>query len=531
VRNEHPVEATHRGEPSGKQRLEDIHLRHSEGAPPPRGWGLGLRLAVLVGITVTGVMAAISGVQLAADLRSELRERQLLLAASLSPLVSELQDMRDAGAARAVLDRFHGSYVGAGQVNHYIGVATSDGRVLLHAGKQGDGKEALTAAVPLMASALGPDRLQVLVRQEDERLSEDRARRWRAWAVHVGATAVVVLLLLFIVIRREVTQPIERLLKGIRKMELGYWDDVPDPGGAWEIRWLAWRFRTIGGELRHTVTRLLGAQRRAHATEAEARVCAGVIDQLRATEAGHRTDDVFDGVLRSLRTRLARLVAGDANDPEARRLAELTWNLDAREAERIGSPELRVRLEDAALRILQPEAFCDIERQLEARRLVLSRAGLELSSAIESTLTARGVPLLSIHHRIKHVAGVWRKMQDKNLSLDQVHDLLALRIVAPTVSDCYHALGVVHDLHEPLVDRFKDYIAQPKPNGYQALHTSVQCSRGFVFEVQIRSLAMHALAEHGEASHSTYKARNTPAADKPRRWPGMWKWLAGLGGR
>jgi hypothetical protein len=373
MRNGQPVEAAGLGGSAGNQQQESSQVCHSRHVPPRRGWGLGLRLAVLASTAVTAVMAAISGVQLAADLRSELQERQQLLAASLTPLVSELRDVPDAEAARAALVRFHASYVGAGQVNHYVGLATMDGKVLLDTGNQGESKESLAASMPLMATALGPDLLQVLVRQEeDERLAADHARRWRAWAVHVAVTAIVVLLLLFFVIRREVTRPIERLLQGIRKMELGYWDDVPDPGGAWETRWLAWRFRTIGGELRLTVT---------------------------------------------------------------------------------------------------------------------------------------------------------------HLSLEQVHDLLALRVVVPTVSDCYHALGVVHDLHEPLVDRFKDYIEHPKPNGYQGLHTTVQSSRGFVFEVQIRSLAMHRLAEHGEASHSTYKARNTPDADERSARPRLWKRLARMGGR
>ena len=531
MRNAQRLAATVQCESAGKRQHEQRQVRHRQHEPLRRGWGLGLRLAVLVSVTVTGVMAAISGFQLAADLRSELRERQLLLAASLGPLVSELRDTRDADAARAVLGRFHLSYVSAGQVNHYIGLATMDGKILIAAGEQGDNKAPLTASVPLTATAFGPDRLQVFVRQEDGRLSADGARRWRAWAVHVGVTAIVVVLLLLIVIRREVTRPIESLLEGIRKMELGYWDDVPDPGGAWEIRWLAWRFRTIGGELRLTVTSLMGAQRRAYAAEAKGRSHAGVIEHRQGAEAAQTAADIDDDVLRSLQARLALLLTGSVDDAETRRLAELTWRSDAQEAERIGSPELRIRLEDAALRILQPVPFCDIERQLQARGPMLARAGLELSTAIAKALAARDAPYLSVHHRIKHVAGVWRKMQDKNLSLDQVHDLLALRIVVPTVSDCYHALGVVHDLHEPLVDRFKDYIEQPKPNGYQSLHTSLQGYGGFVFEVQIRSLAMHRLAEHGEASHWTYKARNAPASDEPSAGPHIWKRLAGIGGR
>lgn len=197
-----------------------------------------------------------------------LRERQLLLAASLSLAVSELQYSRDAEAARAALVRFHASYVGAGQVNHYIGLATKDGKVLLDAGKHGGSKEPLTASVPLMAPALAPDRLQVLMRQEDERFSADRARRWRAWAVHVGVTAIAVLLLLFIVIGREVTRPIQRCSRAsaiwnlaIERMSL-----FLEAHGRFDGS-LGGFARSVGNC--QTVTRILGAQRRADAAKAE----------------------------------------------------------------------------------------------------------------------------------------------------------------------------------------------------------------------------------------------------------------------
>lgn len=493
----------------------DMCAGSRDSGPPRRGWGLGLRLALLVSITVAGVMAAISGWQLAADLRSELQARRSLLAASVSPLVSELQSASDFGAAAAVLERFHASYVGAGHVDHYIALAAPDGSVLLRAGEQTGTLHPLTVSVPLSSVAVGGDGLQLVVSQRDERLSTDRSRRWRAWAIHVAVTALVIVLLLFIVIRREVTGPIERLLGGIRKMELGYWDDVADPGGAWELRWLAWRFRTIGGELRLATGNLMAAQRRAYAAEAGAQADACATIKLPATAAATRPDDVLDQLLNFLQARLACLRTADPRDAETRRLAELTWHRDAQQAERIGFAELRICLEDAALRVLQPEAFSNIEREVKDRRLILARIGVEISNSLEKALAARGVPFLSITHRIKHVAGVWKKMREKDLSLDQVHDLLAMRIVVPTVSDCYHALGVVHDLREPRVDRFKDYIAQPKPNGYQGLHTTVQGPDGFVFEVQIRSLAMHQLAEHGDASHSEYKAANSVAVVKP----------------
>jgi GTP pyrophosphokinase len=115
------------------------------------------------------------------------------------------------------------------------------------------------------------------------------------------------------------------------------------------------------------------------------------------------------------------------------------------------------------------------------------------------------IPCLSIFNRVKHTAGVWRKMQDKGLNLDEIHDLYAFRVIVPTESDCYAALGSLHQAFKPVVGRFKDYIAHPKKNGYQSLHTCVKPEKGPVFEIQIRSVAMHQHSEKGVAAHWIYK--------------------------
>ena len=115
------------------------------------------------------------------------------------------------------------------------------------------------------------------------------------------------------------------------------------------------------------------------------------------------------------------------------------------------------------------------------------------------------VPYIMIQHRVKHTAGVWKKMKSKKLNLDQIHDLYAFRIVVPTESDCYWTLGVIHRTFKPVVGRFKDYIAHPKGNGYQSLHTCVEPKEGPIFEIQIRSIAMHQHSESGTAAHWIYK--------------------------
>jgi GTP pyrophosphokinase len=120
-------------------------------------------------------------------------------------------------------------------------------------------------------------------------------------------------------------------------------------------------------------------------------------------------------------------------------------------------------------------------------------------------------------------------MLQKNLTFEQVHDLIALRIVVPTEADCYRALGVVHDLYALIVGRFKDYVVWPKPNGYRSLHASVRDAEGAIFEVQIRSVAMHRHAEQGPATHAGYKDATRIPVDSGRRTP--WQRLLQVGRR
>jgi len=480
------------------------------GSPRPtvaRGVGLGLRLGLLATLVVSGGMAAVTGGQLAWDLRTELHERQALLGESLSPLAAQLRQASNREEARAAVLRFHSSFVDRGRGRHYLAVLDPSGRVILDSGERavaGDGPW-LRASMSVMAAALGAEPLSLVVEQDSADYSAARIRRWWAWAVHVALTAVLILVLLQVVIRREVTGPIERLLAGVRKMELGYWDDMPDPGGAWEIRWLGWRFRALGNELGRTVAHLIAAQRRAYAEAAGAHA-QGAAREAAASPPGPRMPEHDAGeAIGALQVLLCRLQDPAVAQEESRTLARLTWEGLAMRAERMGRPDLRVGLEDAALQVLDPDGFDEIAGQLGARRPGIEATARARTGQIRQALAASGVPVLHIGYRVKHVAGVWNKMREKSLSFDQVHDLLALRIVVPTESDCYHALGVAHDLFQPVIGRFKDYIAGPKANGYRGLHTCVCNPEGPVFEIQIRSAAMHQFAEEGAAAHANYK--------------------------
>ena len=490
--------------------VADLASERSTSAPvtPRRGLGLGLRLGFLTTLVVAGVMAAVSGTQLAWELDTEWRERQTRLGESLHPVVMALRTAVTPEEARAAIWQFHSSYLEGSQRHHDLSVVDAAGRTMIETRRAGgsSGHPMLTATVSLLVPALGSDPVVLTVDEDSTDFSAVRTRRWWAWALHIGLTALLTLALLFVVIRREVTGPIDRLLGGIRKMERGYWDDMPDPGGAWEVRWLGWRFRALGQELSRTVEQLIAAQRRAYTVDGDAQADS----QVPATESTLQTSvpsihQDSGEAIRRLRLCLERLTRADAGDAGARLLAQTLWDHGTAEAERIGQPELRMALEDAALRVLDPDGFRDISRRINEARPRLEALARARGAQIRLALAARGVPINELCQRVKHPAGIWSKMGQKNLAFEQVHDLVALRIVLPTEADCYHALGVIHDLYVPIVGRFKDYIALPKDNGYRGLHASVRDANGLIFEVQIRSTSMHRHAEQGPAAHADYK--------------------------
>ncbi len=481
---------------------------NARAAPPRRRLGLGLRLGLLATLVVAGVMAVVSGTQLALELRADLRERQVRLGESLHPLVVELQTAVTLEDARVAILRFHSAHLAHGHGYRYLGVVDATGKVLMGAPVEGapGWQPLLTAAVPLIAPALGAESVDLLVKEDGTDYFAARAWRWWGWTLHVSLTALLILVLLFIMIRREVTGPIDRLLGGVRMMERGYWDDMPDPGGAWEVRWLGWRFHALGEELSRTVEQLVAAQRRAYTGDGEPQADSqmATLGPRPAAPVSLIHQDAGEAT-RRLHVCLDRLRHADPGDSASRALAQITWEHGAAEAERIGQPELRMNLEGAALRVLDPDGFGDISRRIEAAHPRLEALALARGARIRGALAAHGVPIVEICQRVKHPVGIWKKMRQRSLALDQVHDLVALRIVLPTEADCYHALGVVHDLHVPVVGRFKDYIVLPKPNGYRGLHTSVRDAEGLIFEVQIRSISMHRHAEHGSAAHADYK--------------------------
>jgi GTP pyrophosphokinase len=193
--------------------------------------------------------------------------------------------------------------------------------------------------------------------------------------------------------------------------------------------------------------------------------------------------------------------------PEERRvkIAQETRDIYAPIANRLGMSKVKNELEELAFKYLEPSAYESLRQAVEKRRRATEGMIEELKKTVTAKLEEAQVPVLEIDGRIKRLFSIHQKLKRQKIELDQVYDLVALRIVTQSVKDCYGALGIIHQTWSPVPGRIKDFIAMPRPNGYQSLHTSVISERGVPFEVQIRTADMHRTAEEGIAAHWKYK--------------------------
>jgi guanosine-3',5'-bis(diphosphate) 3'-pyrophosphohydrolase len=205
------------------------------------------------------------------------------------------------------------------------------------------------------------------------------------------------------------------------------------------------------------------------------------------------------------------------------RIAHETLEIYAPIAHRLGMGKIRGELEDLAFQYIEPEASTDLIREIESKRQENEEFLVQIKRDIELNLSRENIPA-RVEGRVKRAYSVHQKMKRQKIGLDQVYDLLAIRIITDSVKNCYAALGVIHNEWHPIPGRIKDFIAIPRPNLYQSLHTSVIGPGGLAFEVQIRTDEMHRLAEEGIAAHWKYKeGRKGPGADDQRV-----KWLRQL---
>jgi guanosine-3',5'-bis(diphosphate) 3'-pyrophosphohydrolase len=195
-----------------------------------------------------------------------------------------------------------------------------------------------------------------------------------------------------------------------------------------------------------------------------------------------------------------------------RDIAQETMDVYAPLAHRFGIARMKWELEDRSFKILQPERYFEIEAGIKQTRGDREKLVEELKRPLLEALKEAGLEC-EVSGRPKHFYSIHRKMLAQDIGMDRMFDLLALRVITETKADCYHALGIIHSLFPPLTDRIKDYIAKPKPNMYQSLHTTVQLSGGKFVEVQIRTREMHERSELGIAAHWRYKEHTSDATD------------------
>ena len=186
------------------------------------------------------------------------------------------------------------------------------------------------------------------------------------------------------------------------------------------------------------------------------------------------------------------------------RISQETLDIYSPIASRLGISRIKVELDDLALKYLHPEVYYDLAEKVARRKDERERYVQEIAAQVRKHIAGAGIEG-KVDGRVKHFFSIYKKMVNQGKTLDQIYDLFAVRIIVNSIRDCYAALGIIHELYVPVPGRFKDYIAMPKANMYQSLHTTLIGPGGEPFEIQIRTFEMHRAAEYGIAAHWKYK--------------------------
>ena len=210
-------------------------------------------------------------------------------------------------------------------------------------------------------------------------------------------------------------------------------------------------------------------------------------------------------ILIKLADRLHNMRTLKYKSPESqKRIARETLDIYSPIAERLGISKIKIELDDLSLKYLEPEVYYDLAEKIATRKSVREKYIQSIVDEVSEHIRNAGIEA-HVDGRVKHFFSIYKKMKNQNKTIDQIYDLFAVRIIVETVKDCYAALGVIHEMYKPIPGRFKDYIAMPKANMYQSLHTTLIGSNGAPFEIQIRTYEMHKAAEYGIAAHWKYK--------------------------
>ncbi|MEO7457353.1 MAG: bifunctional (p)ppGpp synthetase/guanosine-3',5'-bis(diphosphate) 3'-pyrophosphohydrolase [Gemmatimonadaceae bacterium] len=207
-------------------------------------------------------------------------------------------------------------------------------------------------------------------------------------------------------------------------------------------------------------------------------------------------------------------------EEKRKRIAQETRDLYAPLAHRFGMAKMRWELEDLAFKFLEPDDYKALAKQVAQKRGEREDLIAKLKEPLERELTRAGIKNVEVTGRPKHLWSIYKKMKQRDKPYEEIFDLLAIRVLVNSVPDCYHALGVIHDGYTPVQERIKDYIAQPKSNGYQSLHTTVFGPGRQLYEIQIRTKEMHRTADFGIAAHWLYKedAKSSDELDRHLTW-------------
>lgn len=210
-------------------------------------------------------------------------------------------------------------------------------------------------------------------------------------------------------------------------------------------------------------------------------------------------------ILIKLADRLHNMRTLQYKNPESRqRIARETLEIYCPIAQRLGISKIKIELDDLSLKYLEPNVYYDLVDKISVRKSVREKYIQNIVDEVSEHIKKAGITA-KIDGRVKHFFSIYKKMKNQDKTLDQIYDLFAVRIIVESIKDCYAALGVIHEMYKPIPGRFKDYIAMPKPNMYQSLHTTLIGSSGQPFEIQIRTFEMHKAAEYGIAAHWKYK--------------------------
>ncbi len=204
--------------------------------------------------------------------------------------------------------------------------------------------------------------------------------------------------------------------------------------------------------------------------------------------------------------------------------ARETMDIYAPIAQRLGISKIKVELDDLSLKYLQPDVYYDLVEKIALRKTEREKFVQAIVDDVKKHIDEAGIKA-QVDGRVKHFFSIYKKMVNQDKTIDQIYDLFAVRIIVDSVKDCYGALGVIHEMYTPIPGRFKDYIAMPKPNMYQSLHTTLIGPNGTPFEIQIRTFEMHRTAEYGIAAHWKYKEQSNGGKVEGNQEEAKMTWL------